>query len=178
MEIWQEISVDPEMGTERLVAEYKNRLFRAAMLMCRDPAVAEDLVFRTFAQTVGRIRTYRPELSFYNWIYTIMLNFRRKDLRRRAADRLELMEDVPESAEERTAFTELARKCEAQTVREAVSQLPLALAETVVLRYFEGMSIEEVSSILSVPTGTVKSRLNHARRRLRALLAERLEGVG
>lgn len=175
MEIWQEIGVDPETGAERLVAEYKNRLFRAAMLMCRDPAVAEDLLFRTFAQVVGRIRTYRPELSFYNWIYTIMLNFRRKDLRHQAADRLELTEEVPETVAERTAFTELVRKSESQMVREAVSQLPLALSETVVLRYFECMSIEEVASILSIPTGTVKSRLNHARRRLRTLLAERLE---
>ena len=50
MEVWQEIRKDRERGAERLVAEYGNRLYAAAVLLCANDQDAEELVFRTFDQ--------------------------------------------------------------------------------------------------------------------------------
>ena len=55
MEVWEEIETNPERGSQRLIDEYGNRLYAAASLLCPDFAAAEDLVFRTLAQTVRKI---------------------------------------------------------------------------------------------------------------------------
>ena len=56
MEVWQEIKKNKERGAERLVAEYGNRLYAAAVLLCANDHDAEELVFRTFDQAVKKIR--------------------------------------------------------------------------------------------------------------------------
>ena len=75
MEVWEQIPLDAEAGARKLVAEYGDRLFRAAVLLCRDEHLAEDLVFRTFERVVDRIGQYDPRLPFWNWLYAILLNF-------------------------------------------------------------------------------------------------------
>ena len=56
MEVWQEIAKNAERGAERLVAEHGDRLNVVAMLLCRNNGEAEELVLRTLAQAVGKIR--------------------------------------------------------------------------------------------------------------------------
>lgn len=98
MEVWQEIAKNAEQGAERLVAEYGDRLYAAATLLCRNNGDAEELVFRTLAQAVVKIRQYKPSGDFFSWLYTILLNW-----------------------------------------------------ETVILKYFSGMSVEEVATTLGIP---------------------------
>ena len=57
MEIWQEIIKDRERGARTLVAVYQDRLFAAALMLCRDRAAAEDLLFRTFSRALAKIST-------------------------------------------------------------------------------------------------------------------------
>ena len=82
MEIWQEIINDRERGARVLVAVYQDRLLAAALMLCHDRAAAEDLLFRTFSRALAKMSTFRPNTNFYNWLYTIMINFRRMDLRK------------------------------------------------------------------------------------------------
>ena len=72
--IWDEIRTDCESGARRLVAEYGNRLYAAALLLCRNAEDAEELVFRTFERAVSRIGQYEPKGEFFSWLYVIMLN--------------------------------------------------------------------------------------------------------
>ena len=83
MEVWQEIRKDRERGAERLVAEYGNRLYAAAVLLCANDQDAEELVFRTFDQAVKKIRLFDPSRNFFTWLYAIMLNFHRMNHCRR-----------------------------------------------------------------------------------------------
>lgn len=170
MEIWQEIVTDQERGTRRLVAECGDRMFTAAFLLCRDPDQAEDLVFRTFARAVRKIAQYRRQASFYSWLYSILLNHYRSDCRKKKAEALESGE-IPEDAA--SAWGEVRDPLDAdeeRLVRQAVQALPPIFREVVVLRYFEDKSLLEMAEILSVPLGTVKSRLRLAQGRLNALL--------
>ena len=86
MEIWELVRRDAERGAERMVAEYGNRLLSAATLMCRNDQDAEELVFRTLERAVRKIRQFKPTGDFYKWLYTILLNFRRMDARKRQLD--------------------------------------------------------------------------------------------
>lgn len=86
MEVWQAIREDRERGAKRLVSEYGNRLFAAAVLLCPNDSDAEELVYKSFDQAIKKIGLYQPKSDFFSWLYVIMLNFRRMDLRKRKAE--------------------------------------------------------------------------------------------
>ena len=156
-----------------MVAEYGNRLLAAATLMCRSDSDAEELVFRTFEQAVKKIRQFKPTGDFYKWLYTIMLNFRRMDVRRRQADVVAFgtTADLPEVPI--ASFVDVVSVANAEEVRVAVQGLSEVHREVTVLRYFEGRTVEEIAEMLDVPVGTVKSRLHHARIALHAALVQK-----
>ena len=161
-----------------MVAEYGNRLLAAATLMCRSDADAEELVFRTFEQAVKKIRQFKPTGDFYKWLYTIMLNFRRMDVRRKGPDVVAFgtTADLPEVPI--TSFVDVVSAADAEAVRAAVWGLSEVHREVTVLRYFEGRTVEEIAEMLGVPVGTVKSRLHHARIALHAVLTARRAAFG
>lgn len=182
MEIWQAIRFDRECGAKRLVSEYGNRLYAAAVLLCQNDADAEELVFRTFDQAIKRIGTFSPTGDFFNWLYTILLNFRRMDLRKRRPEVLSVGSplDLPEESIEEVRELELSKAfadAEVEAVQKAVRGLSEPLREVVVLRYFEERSIEDISMLLEIPSGTVKSRLHNAKRMLFVILT-RTKGKG
>ena len=164
MEVWQEIAKNAERGAERLVAEYGDRLYAAATLLCRNNGDAEELVFRTLAQAVGKIRQFKPSGDFFSWLYTILLNFYRMEGRKNRPDIVLVgsPQDLPQ-------IPVGGKNDAAEEMREMVQQLPPHIRETVILKYFSGMSIEEIAAALGIPPGTVKSRLFNAKR----ILADR-----
>lgn len=170
MDIWDLVRRDAECGAERMVAEYGNRLLAAATLMCWNDVDAEELVFRTFEQAVKKIRQFKPTGDFYKWLYTIMLNFRRMDVRKRKPDVVAFgtTADLPEVPI--ASFIDVVSAADAEAVRAAVWGLSEVHREVTVLRYFEGRTVEEIGEMLDVPIGTVKSRLHHARIALHAVL--------
>ena len=169
MEVWQEIAENAERGAERLVAEYGDRLYAAATLLCRNNADAEELVFRTLAQAVAKIKQFKPSGNFFSWLYTILLNYRRMDVRKNRPDVVFVgsTQDLPPVVAEGGSDA-------AEEMREMVRRLPPQIRETIVLKYFSGMSIEEIASALGIPQGTVKSRLFSAKR----MLAEEFKREG
>ena len=170
MELWAEIKENQERGARRLVVECGDRLFTAAFLLCRDEALAEDLIFRVFSRAVRRIDQYSEKSPFYNWLYAILLNLYRSDCRKMKAEPF-CTGDLPEDAV--PAWTESCEplgRDEVVAVRKAVQSLPPIFREVVVLRYFEDRSLVEMMELLDVPLGTVKSRLRLAYGRLSGML--------
>ena len=173
MEIWEDIKVDAEKGARRLVAEFWDRLYGASLILCRDGHAAEDLVFRTFSQAILKIDQYDPAQPFWGWLYAILLNYFRGDLRKMKAEVADEAENG-EGAGMEAADEALARlpEMDAEVVRSAVARLPPILRETVVLRYFEDKTLQEMAQLMKVPVGTVKSRLHLARRGLKRSLGK------
>ena len=175
MEIYEEIRTDREHGARRMVAAYKDRLYSAALMFGCEAHDAEDLVFRTFAQALAKIRHFKPRGegdSFRNWLFRILVNFRRMDLRK-SRRRIELVfpDALPEAASpEPDGFARLAAKADAGRVRAAVARLPEGLRAAVVLRYFEDMPTPEIAALLQIPEGTVRSRLHYAKALLHSFL--------
>ena len=175
-EIWEEIGRDRESGARRLVAEYGNRLYAAALLFCKNDSDAEELVFRTLERAVSHIAQYEPKGEFFSWLYVIMRNFRLMDLRKNEPEILPVgaPQDLPEVADARLA--QALSSVDAETVRAAVRILPDIHSEVLVLRFLEGRSMEEISGMIGIPLGTVKSRLHNAKAALRDALAELRNG--
>ena len=170
MDVWQEIRKDRERGAERLVAEYGNRLYAAAVLLCANDHDAEELVFRTFDQAVKKIRLFDSRRNFFTWLYAIMLNFHRMNHRHRRVEEVPMgtAEDLPEQVAGMSAETPDA----GDEVANAIRALSQPLREVVILRYFADKTVEEIAAALDIPVGTVKSRLHNARAELANLLSQ------
>lgn len=175
MEIWAEIRKNREQGAVRLVSEYGNRLYAAAFLLCGNESDAEELTYKTLEQAIKKINQFDPDRSFYTWLYTILLNFRRMELRKKRMDVIPMggAADLPEVACD--TFAEVLADSAAEVVEAAVRSLSPLLREAIVLRYYEDKSLEEMSEILGVAVGTVKSRLFNARAELNVFLTKKKE---
>lgn len=173
VEPWEQIPLDAEVGARMLVAEYGDRLYGAAVLLCQDGNSAEDLVFRTFERAIERIGQYDPNLPFWNWLYAILLNNFRMDMRKRKAFVPEDETLVVDMLEAECGDSLPARLADADAamIRDAVERLSPPFRETVVLRYFEDKTLQEMAELMAVPTGTVKWRLHQARIELERMLS-------
>jgi RNA polymerase sigma-70 factor (ECF subfamily) len=149
--------------------------------MCYDRALAEDLTQDTFLKLLRSRAKYRPEASFKTFLYTVAKNlWIDRHRSQKAAPRTvsaeiraqedgatlgELAEAVTDSPVERVADREAA-----EIVRRALLDLPEAQRLVFVMAEAQGLRYREISEILGIPVGTVKSRMNAAVTTLRGLL--------
>lgn len=170
---------DREAGTRLLIEEFGVRLFATAYRLCLNDADAEDLTFRTFARAVERISDFDGKSSLFTWLCAILMNYRRMDMRRKGANALDFVADIPDTEDSRPNPGE-ALSCaeEADVIRKAVEDLPDFLREPTVLHYFDGFDVPEIARMTETPEGTVYYRLHQARAVLREKLSPRFRGEG
>lgn len=163
---------DPE-ELHNLVVEHSEAVYRLALSVVRDQALAEDVAQDTMVKAWLALPTFRGDSSLRSWIMRIAHNTAISMLRTRRAAVTDPSE-MPETAapSERT----VERKVEADEAMGAfVSALDLLddlSRSIVVLREVEGMAYDEIARVLNVPLPTVKTRLLRARRKLSAALRE------
>jgi len=169
MDLASEIKADKEAGTRRLVAEYGDRLYETAVRLCGNESDAQDYAFRTFERAISRIHQFRSRSSLFTWLYEILVSLMRTDARRKAANALVFTDQTPEREDPAPNVGEtLSAREEAAILRAVTDELPPHLKEVIVFRYYEDLTVPEMASVLSVPEGTVKSRLHEAKRHIRA----------
>ena len=171
--IVQEILRDRESGAARLVAECKQPMYEAALALCGDHAMAEDLVFRTFERVLDRIATCRDESAFTAWMKSILRNEWLMSVRGAAVRNTTpagLPSEVECMAEPDDGVEAVERSVDAALLRDAIDELPADMREAILLRYFMGLPLLKTAKILAVPVGTINSRLHYARKVLAAKL--------
>jgi RNA polymerase sigma-70 factor (ECF subfamily) len=169
-------------GLEALVRRYQTRALRAAVLVVRDPALAEDVVQAAFLRAYDRIGQFDPARPFAPWFLRSVVNAAIKAGVRQARHVSLDAPAKPGDAEPLTLADLLADpapgpETEAETaelrqaVWEALGRLSPAERGAVVARYYLGRSERELAAETHTPLGTLKWRLHAARERLRAWLA-------
>ena len=170
-----------------LVAKYQRKLSRLLSRFIRDPGEVEDVTQEAFIKAYRALPAFRGESAFYTWLYRIGINTAKNYLvaaGRRAPTATEFDADEAETFEEgdqlrdiNTPESVLMSKEIAATVNETIEQLPDELRTAIQLREIEGLSYEEIATIMDCPIGTVRSRIFRAREaiaeRLRPLLETR-----
>ncbi len=163
---------DPEL-LHNLVVEHADAVYRLALSVVRDPALAEDISQDTMVKAWLALPTFRGDSSLRSWVMRIAHNTAISTLRTRRAAVTDPA-DLPERAQ--TSDRSVERKVESDQAMEAFVQaldfLDDLSRSIVVLREVEGMAYDEISRVLSVPLPTVKTRLLRARRRLSSALRE------
>jgi RNA polymerase sigma-70 factor (ECF subfamily) len=147
------------------------------MSLARDRSTAEDLVQETYLRALSARRRADPAQNLRGWLFTILHNVWRNEVRR---PRLEPLGDVSRPARGADVVwlarasdpeVELERGRLIEALRNAIEDLPEHFRAVVVLRGIEGFSYQEIASILGCPTGTVMSRLARGRALVRQRLA-------
>jgi RNA polymerase sigma-70 factor (ECF subfamily) len=151
-------------------------LYGAALRLTRNPADAEDLVQTTYLKAFKSSKSFKPGTNLRAWLFTILHNHFLNDRRHAKASPIQVDSETAEKAATvipavvDTPEDVLVRRVADDEVRAALDTLPDAFREAVWLRDAEGFSYVEIAEMLSVPVGTVMSRISRGRR----LLAERL----
>jgi RNA polymerase sigma-70 factor (ECF subfamily) len=139
---------------------------------------AEDLVQETYLKALRSFASFRPGTNFRAWMFRILKNTflsSRSTLERRMTDAMVSEDDGPELAvDTETPETILMDRSNSQLVQSAIEDLPVHYRETLLLCEVEEMSYQEIADVLSIPIGTVMSRLARARKALRASLSSQV----
>jgi len=156
-----------------LVDKYQRKLGRLLSRMIRDQSEIEDVVQESFIKAYRALPNFRGDSAFYTWLYRIGINTAKNYLvsvgRRPTIStdiEIEDAENFENGDELRTTETPestLMTKQIAQTVNDTVESLPEELRTAITLREIEGLSYEEIATIMNCPIGTVRSRIFRAR---------------
>jgi RNA polymerase sigma-70 factor, ECF subfamily len=157
--------------------EHADGLFTYAMALTRNSFEAEDLVQETYLRAMEAMGRLREHSNVKAWLYTILRNIRRNQIRQRRTMpklvELDAFENAADLVKDpaRDPHSLYVHKVEKQQVRVALHQLPEEYREIIVLREYADLSYLEIASLLNCPLGTVMSRLARARSKLGILLS-------
>jgi RNA polymerase sigma-70 factor (ECF subfamily) len=161
-------------GFEELAMPLFDSLYNFARWLVHDSNDAEDLVQETYLKAVRNFASFQSGTNFRAWIFRILRNnflSSCSKLERRMTVAMDSEEDGPELAvDTETPETILMNRLNSQLVKRAIDDLPVHYRETLLLCEVEEMSYQEIAEILTIPIGTVMSRLARARKAVRESL--------
>ena len=150
-------------------------LYNYARWLTKETVEAEDLVQETFLKGLRGFASFAQGTNFRAWMYRILRNtFLTSRSGLRAAPQLSIEDDrdaVEESLEDGGPESAIITRIDVVAVRRAIDDLPLLFREVLLLSDVEEMSYREIAETLSIPIGTVTSRLIRARRKVREAMA-------
>ena len=176
---------------ELLVVKYQRRIERLIGRMVRDVDLVEDIAQDTFIRAYRALHQFRGDAQFYTWLYRIAVNTAKKALMGMKNDPVMVYASFHDSDDEdetssrrneptteETPESVLAAKEIGAVVNAAMEALPEDLRQALTLREIEGLSYEEIATLMGCPIGTVRSRIFRAREavssRIRPLLDKQI----
>jgi RNA polymerase sigma-70 factor (ECF subfamily) len=155
---------DPDL-LDRLIEQYQHRLLRYLVYLSGNRELAEDLFQETWIRVLERGHQYDGAHEFSTWLYAVARNLTIDYLRKKNPVSLDgLMDDEDraplEPADTRPMAWEVVQQHEqAERIGAALVSIPAEYREAVVLRFQEGLALNEIATVTGAPLGTVKSRL-------------------
>ncbi|MBQ5994641.1 MAG: sigma-70 family RNA polymerase sigma factor [Clostridia bacterium] len=148
-----------------IILKNEETFYRVSKSILRSDTDCEDAIHNAVLKAFENLGRLKREEFFKTWFTRILINecLKIRKENSRYAPESDTLEALPSGQDGSEDYSELY---------SAISVLPEKLRITVVLFYIEGFRIEEISEILKIPKGTVKSRLNTGRKRLKELLED------
>lgn len=154
-----------EEQLRRLMEAYGDSILRMCALYLGDAALAQDLAQETFLRAYQHMESFRGDSSEKTWLTRIAINLCKDELKRPWRKHVSGRQPV----EELLAARQQPAPQDDTVLREVMGLRPKE-REVVLLRYYQQLKLEEIAQALAIPKGTVTSRLNRAKGRLRARL--------
>jgi len=157
-----------EKAFETLYNIYKDKIYRTCWLITKDACAAEDILQEVFIKVYQKINKLKEPQAFQAWLYKITINCCIKYIKKYKANCSSLGDDVfdeiceinpwymPEGSLMKNEFN--------KTIMKIINDLPLEKKTTVILYYFNDLSIKEIAKTMNCFEGTVKSRLHNSKK--------------
>lgn len=166
---------------DEIVYRYQGQLINFVGRLLSDRITAEDIVQETFLRVYRNKHRYKEIARFSTWIYTIAGNLARTELRRRKirnffsiSQRGETEKDYEIPDGDIDIEKQVSSRIGQEMIMKEITKLPVYFREVIILRDIQDLSYEEISQILGVPLGTVKSRVNRGRNQIQKHLKGKL----
>lgn len=165
---------------EQWISDYGKDIYSFCKYLTRNSADADDLYQDTFLLAMEQVERLDEKDNVKGYLISVAVKIwhnriRKKSWRNRIAGEIllepEKQETVTADNEQAAEETFLAAE-ERRKIREEIERLPDHQRVVVLLHYMQGLGVDEIGRLLSIPAGTVKSRLHQARKRLQKKLAE------
>ena len=156
---------------DQYIRKYGKRLYGLCMTLCADKHEADDLYQDTWVKVIRSFDSFDTSKDFEPWLTKLCVNTYRDKLRRISRSPfLSFMSNESKDAVFSTAPT--PEREDYSDLYAAIDQLPEKMRLAIILFYFEDMDISKTAETLGIPPGTVKSRLNKARKLLKEVLTD------
>ena len=157
---------------EQLVVAYQAKVYGFALGFAHSPDEARDLTQEALIKVYRSIGSFRFQSAFSTWLYSIVKNvfldaYKSRAARERALE-TPIEDEIHHLAEAAHAEEQLLRQDDRRALLKAIRRVPVAYRTVVMMFDVQGLSYDEIARALSVPVGTVKSRLKRGRDALRA----------
>lgn len=165
----------------RLVQSHRQRLYRFVVKHIGWGTDAEDITQQAFVEAANSYSTFKGESELSTWLYGIAMNLVRNYLSRSPHRRYNFQDDdtlVGLASGRPDPSEQLAQTQAVQALQEALAELPPEMRDVLMLVAYEELSYEEAAVMMSIPVGTVRSRVSRARASLRKRLAARQIELG
>lgn len=162
---------------DQLMKLYQPRALRVAYLISASYADSEDIVQETFVACYMNRHELRNPEAFKSWFYRTLSRNAWRVCRKQKREQPSEMAEAEEREAPMEILKEVVQKEEEEQIYHAICSLPIKHRTVVVLYYYNQMSIKEIARTIGCLEGTVKSRLHHAKKKLREIL-EQEEGKG
>lgn len=165
-----------------IVKRYKNQLLNFVYRFLGNAEEAEDLVQETFLRVYRNRKAYQKVAKFSTWIYTIAGNLAKTELRKRKRRKFFSISDLGYNEKDYDISDEAYNpekdvdgRMKEEIIHREIEALSPKFREVIILRDVQQLSYEEISQIVNIPLGTVKSRVNRGRLKLQEKLKSILE---
>lgn len=160
---------------DQYIEKHGRRLYGLCRTLCTNPSDADDLYQETWLKICSKIELFDKTNEFEGWLTRICVNTYRDQLRKKSRS---LIFDGFRSQEAKDTVMENVSAVEikdSSDLHDAVERLPDKLRTTIILYYFQDLDISQTAYSLRIPAGTVKSRLNKAKKLLKEMLNDEIE---
>lgn len=175
-ELLKAVSQGSEAAIRELYTTYSRRIYAFALHRIGDPGLAEEIVVDTMHEVWKRPDRFRGESRFSTWLLGVARYKILTAQRSRGTDHDELDEELPST--DAGAFEVLAQKQRREGVQHCMGKLSDEHRECLHLVFFEGMSLKEVAEVQDAPENTIKTRLFHARQKIKNCLRLLMQSEG
>lgn len=148
--------------------EHSSYIYKVALFLTKSKELADDITQETFIQVFRKYYTYNSSRPIQPWMYKVTLNVTRNMLRKQKW--LKFIGKLPEKSCLNLVETSILKTEEENELWREINNLNLKSREILILHFYSGMKLKEISESLGIPLGTCKSRLNTALRTLRKKL--------
>ena len=155
------------------------KVYFFSLYLTKNETLAQDVVQETFIDALKYLDTLKNDKAFVAWLnkinYSTALRILKKEKNISLTD--EYLYNIPDTSESSYPMEMIIKDDQRNEVLQCIATLPYGLRAVIILKYYHDMKDREIALILDCPVGTVKSRLNTARRMLKEQLVARKEAV-